>query len=71
MLVLSRKIGHRIVIAGNIEITVVQIRGNNVRLGVTAPRHIHVHRFETQISRAELDPPLRIPGGYECSKLSR
>lgn len=44
MLVLSRKIGNRIVIAGNIEITVVQVRGNKVRLGVNAPRHISIAR---------------------------
>ncbi len=48
MLVLSRKIDERIVIAGGIEIRVLQIRGNNVRLGVTAPGHVSVHRFEVQ-----------------------
>jgi carbon storage regulator len=46
MLVLSRKIGDRLVIAESIEITVVQIRGNKVRLGVTAPRQVSVRRHE-------------------------
>jgi len=46
MLVLARKVGQRIVIAGNIEITVVEIRGEQVRLGITAPRNIAVHRKE-------------------------
>jgi carbon storage regulator len=48
MLVLSRTLGERIVIAENIEIAVVQIRGNKVRLGVTAPRHVAVHRLEVR-----------------------
>ncbi len=48
MLVLTRKLGERIVIAGNIEIAVVRICGNKVRLGVTARRHVFVHRSEVR-----------------------
>ena len=46
MLVLSRKRGERIVIGPNIELTVVDIRGNNVRLAVEAPRDVSIHREE-------------------------
>jgi carbon storage regulator len=46
MLILSRKIGQRIVIAGDIEITVVDVRGEQVRIGITAPRSVAVHRKE-------------------------
>jgi carbon storage regulator len=46
MLILARKVGQRIVIAGDIEITVVEVRGDQVRLGITAPRDIAVHRKE-------------------------
>jgi len=46
MLILARKVGQRIVIAGDIEITVVEVRGDQVRLGITAPREIAVHRKE-------------------------
>ncbi len=46
MLVLSRKAGQRIVLGEVVEITVLQIHGNKVRLGVTAPRHISVNRVE-------------------------
>ena len=46
MLVLSRKVGSRIVVEGNVEIKVVQIRGNHVRLGITAPAHVAIERFE-------------------------
>jgi len=60
MLVLSRKIGNRIVIDGNIEITVVEIYGNKVRLGVTAPRHVHVDRIESPKRIEEIDAPSRV-----------
>jgi carbon storage regulator len=46
MLVLSRKKNERIVINDNIEIVVVEIRGDKVRLGVEAPPEIPVHRRE-------------------------
>ena len=46
MLVLSRKIGETIVINDNIEITVVDIRGDKCRIGIVAPQEIPVHRKE-------------------------
>jgi carbon storage regulator len=55
MLVLSRKIGNRIVIAGNIEIVVLQIRGNKVRLGVNAPRDVSIVRCDARKQNGEID----------------
>ncbi len=46
MLILSRKLNERIVIAGNITITVVEIRGDKIRLGIEAPNSVPVHREE-------------------------
>jgi carbon storage regulator len=46
MLVLSRKKNESIVIDDNIVITVVEIRGDKVRLGIQAPREVPVHRSE-------------------------
>ena len=44
MLVLSRKINETIIINDNIVITVVDIRGDKVRLGIDAPKDVPVHR---------------------------
>ncbi len=46
MLVLSRTRDETIMIGDDIQITVVDVRGDKVRLGITAPTHIPVHRKE-------------------------
>ena len=46
MLVLARQRDETIVIGDGIEVTVVDIRGDKVRLGITAPREIPIHRKE-------------------------
>ncbi len=46
MLVLSRKKDEKIIIGDNIEIMVVEIQGDKVRLGIDAPREVTVHREE-------------------------
>jgi carbon storage regulator CsrA len=53
MLVLTRKLGERIHIGSAITITVVEIRGNKVRLGIQAPEKVPV-------LRAELNPSLEL-----------
>lgn len=64
MLVLSRQRDETIMIGDSIEITVVDIRGDKVRLGINAPRSIQVHRKEvydairrenTEASRVEVE----------------
>ena len=46
MLVLSRKKNESIVINNDVVVTVVEIRGDKVRLGIVAPRDVSVHREE-------------------------
>jgi carbon storage regulator len=59
MLVLSRKTEQTIMIGDDIEIKVVKIRGDQVKLGITAPRDVSVHRREVydSIHRAEGEVP--------------
>ena len=46
MLILTRKLGERIVIGGDILITLVDIKGSQVRIGIDAPSHLGVYRHE-------------------------
>jgi carbon storage regulator len=51
MLVLTRKLDESIVIDGGIKITVVEIRGNRIKLGIEAPKEIPIKREEVVGSR--------------------
>lgn len=46
MLVLTRRTNQSIVIGSDVTITIVEIRGEQVRLGISAPRHVTVYREE-------------------------
>lgn len=46
MLVLSRRVGERLMIGDDIVVTVIEVRGDGVRLGIDAPREVRVHRAE-------------------------
>ncbi len=46
MLILSRNIGQIIMIGDDVTVTVLGVRGNQVRLGIDAPKEIAVHRSE-------------------------
>lgn len=57
MLVLSRRRNEKIVIADDITITVLEVRGDQVQLGIQAPRNIPVHRWEVFRAIHEGTPP--------------
>ena len=46
MLILTRRVGETLVIGDDVTVTVLGVRGNQVRLGVNAPKDIAVHREE-------------------------
>lgn len=58
MLVLSRSRDQTIMIGDDIEITVVDIRGDKVRLGISAPSEIPVHRKEVWLAIKKENTPL-------------
>ncbi len=46
MLILTRRVGETLVIGDNVTVTVLGVKGNQVRIGVSAPRDVAVHREE-------------------------
>jgi len=56
MLVLTRRVNERIVIGDDVTVTVLEVRGDQVRLGIEAPRDVKVLREEV-LQRDEPEPP--------------
>jgi carbon storage regulator len=72
MLVLSRKTNQTIVIDGNIEIQVLKIKGNTVRLGIKAPSTIKVLRGElSPFETPACEEVAETPAGYIKEELDR
>ena len=63
MLVLARKVGERILIGHDIEICLVEIRGDKVRIGIEAPKTVSVHREE--VYRTIYGNPPHVESGTE------
>ena len=60
MLILTRRIGETLNIGDDIQVTVMGIKGNQIRLGIVAPKEVPVHRSEIyekiQLEKAGLRP---------------
>jgi carbon storage regulator len=69
MLVLSRKVGERILLGDQIKITVVRVTSSGVRLGIEAPSHIAVVREE--VNRDDETPPAPPQTGSDASRFRR
>jgi len=67
MLVLSRQRDQKIMIGDDIEITIVEIKGERVKIGIKAPPHIPVHRHEVYLAIKEANLKA-VSGGSETVK---
>jgi len=68
VLILSRKVDESLIIADDITVTVLSIKGKQVRLGITAPDEISVHREEVYNlikEQTELEDQIETPGNKE------
>jgi len=68
MLVLSRKIGERIVIGDSIVLTILAVRSGQVRLGIDAPPSVHIRREELLAEDFEAPRELRGPAPAVTSR---
>ncbi len=46
MLILTRRVGETLIIGNEVSVTVLGVKGNQVRIGINAPKHVEVHREE-------------------------
>ena len=63
MLILTRRVGESLVIGDEVAVTVLGVKGNQVRIGVTAPKDVTVHRQEIneRIKKEETGEPAEPP----------
>lgn len=59
MLILSRRVGESLKIGDNVEVTILSVKGNQVRIGINAPKDVTVHREEiyTRIKEEQKQQP--------------
>ncbi len=66
MLILTRRVGESLMIGDDVNVTVLGIKGNQVRIGVNAPKEVAVHREEIyQRIQQEQDGSERVVNGNE------
>jgi carbon storage regulator len=46
MLILTRRVGETVMVGDDITVTIVSVKGNQIRIGINAPRNVSVHREE-------------------------
>ncbi len=71
MLVLSRRVGDSVVIGDNVEVTVLEIRGDVIRIGVDAPREVAVRRKELLTQLADSNRAAASPDPAAVDDLSK
>lgn len=68
MLALSRKKGEALVINNNIEITILEIKGDQIKLGINAPKEVPVYRKEVYLQIQEANKEAMQGGNLEALK---
>lgn len=68
MLALSRKKNEALVVANNIEITILDIKGDQVKLGITAPKQVPIYRKEVYLQIQEANKAAMETNGLDALK---
>ena len=68
MLALSRKKNEALIINNNIEITILEVKGDQVKIGITAPKEVPIYRKEVYVQIQEANKAATYVSGLEALK---
>ena len=68
MLALSRKKGEAIIVNNNVEITIIEVKGDQVKLGISAPKSVPIYRKEVYAQIQEANKEAMNSAGVEALK---
>jgi len=71
MLVLSRRVGESVVIGDDVTVSILEVRGDVVRVGISAPRSVAVHRAELLEQLEQTNKQAASPSDDAVANLSR
>lgn len=69
MLILTRRVGENVIVGDDIVISVIEVRGDAVRIGIQAPRSVSVHREEVYIELQKANEAAAAAGGASDESL--
>ena len=68
MLALTRRKGESLVLNNNIEVTILEIRGDQIKIGITAPKEVPIYRKEVYLQIEDENKAALNPDGMEALK---
>lgn len=68
MLALTRRKGESLVLNNNIEVTILEIRGDQIKIGITAPKEVPIYRKEVYLQIEDENKAAIYPNGVEALK---
>jgi carbon storage regulator len=60
MLILTRRVGETVIVGNDVAVTIVSVKGNQIRIGISAPKNVSIHREEIYERIRREQPPIRL-----------
>jgi carbon storage regulator len=60
MLILTRRVGETVIVGNDVAVTIVSVKGNQIRIGISAPKNVSIHREEIYERIRREQQPIRL-----------
>jgi carbon storage regulator len=60
MLILTRRVGETVIVGNDVAVTIVAVKGNQIRIGISAPKNVPIHREEIYERIRREQQPIRL-----------